>query len=62
MSRTSGKREATDHRSRGFTLFMRLRTTKDVKKGSELITDYGSAYWEDHSRFARLSSRILQLP
>eukprot|EP00439_Symbiodinium_sp_Y106_P086446 s721_g33.t1 len=24
-----------------------FRTTKDVKKGSELITDYGSAYWED---------------
>ncbi|CAE7713520.1 Dnajc2 [Symbiodinium pilosum] len=24
-----------------------FRTTKDVKKGTELITDYGGAYWED---------------
>jgi len=24
-----------------------FRTTKDVKKGAELITDYGSEYWED---------------
>ena len=23
------------------------RTTKDVKRGAELITDYGSEYWED---------------
>ena len=23
------------------------RTTKDIKKGTELITDYGSEYWED---------------
>ena len=25
------------------------RTTKDVKRGAELITDYGSEYWEDRN-------------
>eukprot|EP00438_Fugacium_kawagutii_P029891 Skav200708 [mRNA] locus=scaffold2650:62380:63053:- [translate_table: standard] len=23
------------------------RTTKDIKRGAELVTDYGSEYWED---------------
>ncbi|CAE7569392.1 Dnajc2 [Symbiodinium sp. KB8] len=35
-----------------------FRTTKDVKKGSELITDYGSAYWEDFEGLASPSELI----
>ena len=47
-------RQVRGYRSQGeWRHFLRVRTTKDVKKGSELITDYGSAYWEDNSRSAR---------
>ncbi|CAK9042674.1 unnamed protein product [Durusdinium trenchii] len=27
--------------------FRTFKTTKEVRKGGELITDYGSQYWED---------------
>ena len=33
------------------------RTTKDVKKGAELITDYGSEYWEESASGAPFSKK-----
>ena len=39
-------------------LVLGFRTTKDVKKGAELITDYGSEYWEESlASCAQISSK-----